>query len=116
MRNPPLQIGMGWKMDLLLGVGEVFLHLRPVNGVPPGLEIIGPAVLIFQVISMFPDVHTEESLTAIDDGIVLVRGGFDDEFSVAEQKPGPARAEALDARIVDFRFEVREAPEWGAVV
>src|SRR5580704_3501406 len=114
MRNPPLQIAMAWGMDLFLGVSEVFFHLRPVDGVPPGLEIIGPPVLIFQVISMFPDVHAEESLAAVDDGIVLVRGGFDDEFSVPEQQPGPARAEALDARIVDFRLEVREAAECGA--
>src|SRR5580658_4898424 len=63
---------------------------------------------------MFPDVHTEEGLAAIHDGIVLIRGRFDHEFSVAEQKPGPAGAEALDARIVNLRFEVREAAECGA--
>ena len=47
---------------LLLGVGEILFHLGPVDYVPPGGEIIGPAILILQVVGVFPDVHTEERL------------------------------------------------------
>src|SRR5271170_2120998 len=105
---------MWLRMDLLPSMGEIFFYLRPVDRVPPGLEIFGPAVLIFQVVGMLPDIHTKESLAAVHDGIVLVRGGFNHEFPVAEQKPGPARAEALGARVINLRFEIREAAECGA--
>jgi hypothetical protein len=32
-------------------------HFRPIDHVPPSLEIIGPEVLVGEIISVLPDVH-----------------------------------------------------------
>src|ERR1700723_511175 len=60
--------GAGFVRELLFGVGEVFGYLRPVDCVPPCLDIFGPAVLIFQVVGMFPDVETKKRLAPSHEG------------------------------------------------
>jgi hypothetical protein len=34
--------------------------LPPIHHVPPGSDVIGAAVLVFQVVGMFPDVEAEQ--------------------------------------------------------
>src|ERR1700730_758060 len=34
-------------------------HLAPVHRIPPRLEVIGPAVLVMEIIGVFPDVIAE---------------------------------------------------------
>ncbi len=39
---------------------EVLFHLVPVDNMPKGLNVIGATVLIFKVISMFPNIEGEQ--------------------------------------------------------
>jgi hypothetical protein len=42
--------------DLRPGLREVVRDLRPIDGVPPCLDVIGASVLIFQVVGVLPDI------------------------------------------------------------
>src|SRR5437868_9263423 len=54
---------------------ESLVDLFPVHDVPPGLEIFGAAIVVFEVIGMFPDVVAKNGEQALGDRIVLVRRG-----------------------------------------
>src|SRR5260370_41341438 len=75
-------------------------RLRPVHHVPKGLEVIRAAVLVFEVISVFPHVATEDrpAFATRDrlahDRIVLVSGGDDLEFAAVRHQPDPAAAKS----------------------
>lgn len=43
-----------------LGSGEALLDLGPVHDVPHFLEVGGTLVLVVEVVSMFPDIDTDE--------------------------------------------------------
>src|SRR5579863_1988657 len=116
--QPTRTSSVGFRMTMLVASsllrGRVIVgYLRPVDHVPPCLDIFGAAVLIFEVVGVLPDVKTEEGFAAVHDGIVLIGAGLDGEFAVAEQEPGPAGAEALGGGVVKFRFEVGERAESG---
>ena len=49
----------------------------PVDYVPPGGEILGAAVVVLQVVGVFPDVVAQDGEQALRDGIVLVGSGED---------------------------------------
>src|SRR5437879_4093467 len=42
-------------------------NLSPIDHVPPGLEVVGSAVLVFQIIGMFPHVRPEDRFVAFHD-------------------------------------------------
>ena len=44
----------------------------PVQRVPPGCDVVGSPVLIFEIIGMFPDVKTEERGLAFHDRAILI--------------------------------------------
>src|SRR4051812_31024044 len=102
----------------LLFAGKKFRNARPVDYVPDGPEVIRPAVLIFQVVGMFPYVHAEDRRAAggagwrehgiWHDGIVLICRGGDGQLAVFDDQPGPAGAEALGAGVLEFGFEIGE--------
>src|SRR2546421_524394 len=56
--------------------------LAPVQGIPPGLEVIGAAVLVAKIIGVFPDVIAHQRTFAIHDRIVLIWAGLDRELAV----------------------------------
>src|SRR5262245_17089221 len=45
---------------LFLGGVEAAGHLVPVDGVPPGGDVVGAAVLIVEVVGVLPDVEAED--------------------------------------------------------
>src|SRR4249920_1589266 len=45
----------------------------PVDDVPPCLEVVGPAVLVVEVVGVLPHVDAEERYVTVHDGRVLVR-------------------------------------------
>ena len=49
----------------------------PIDDVPPGVEIIGAAVLVLEVVGMFPDVVAHDGIETIRLGVVLVGSGCD---------------------------------------
>src|SRR5580692_8838243 len=94
---------------LLFRLSVVISSLRPVNGIPPGFDVIRPAILVLQVIGVLPDIEAEHGLAAVEDGIVLIGAGFNDQLAVANQQPGPAGAKAGGGGLTKLGFEVREA-------
>src|SRR5882757_375627 len=76
---------------------QSLVDLSPVHDVPPGGDVIGPAVLVFQVVRVLPDVDAEDGLLALHQRAVLIRGAFDHELAALIDHPGPATAEAADA-------------------
>src|SRR6266436_3648609 len=61
--------------------GEALVDLVPVDGVPPGREVVGTAVLVLEVVGVLPDVVAEDGVAALGDGVVLVGGGDDGELA-----------------------------------
>src|SRR5260370_29815632 len=64
----------GEESGLVSGPGEALFDRLPVDGVPPGREVVGPAVLGLSIVSGLPNGH------AGDGPLVLPPGGV----------PGPA--------------------------
>src|SRR5271166_4099983 len=81
---------------LLLGGVEALGHGVPVDHVPPGLEVVGPAVLILQIVGMLPDVVAHDRMLPGGHRIVLVRRAGDLQLAVGGQhQPRPPAAELL---------------------
>src|SRR5262249_50436348 len=89
--------------DVLPFTVVVLSGFGPVHDVPKGFEIISAAVLVLQVIGMFPNVAAEHryAFGAADclthQWVVLVGRGDDLQFPLVRNQPGPAAAEAADA-------------------
>jgi hypothetical protein len=96
---------------LLLRRGIVVADFFPIYNVPPGFDIIRPAVLVFQVVRVLPDIQTHNGFSPGHQWIVLVWRGFNRELTVLEDHPGPARPESSDAGLREFRLEIRERTE-----
>ena len=62
-------------------LSEALIDLVPVDDVPPGREVVGPAILVVQVVGVLPDVDTEDGLLAFHHRIVLVRCALDRELA-----------------------------------
>src|SRR5579872_4316056 len=83
----------------------------PIYDVPKRLEILSAAVLVFQVVGMFPNVGTENGPAfhpgnrLAHDRIVLVGRGDDFQLAVVHHQPGPAAAEASQASRLKFFLE-----------
>ena len=119
----PKRRGLGFLVrDVECGLerGEVvLLGLVPVNGIPPGFEVIGAAVLVVEIISVLPDVaaddgrafHAGHGLT--HEGAVLVGGGDDFELAVVDHEPSPTAAEARGPGLFKGLLESVEAAEFG---
>src|SRR5262245_19587913 len=73
---------------------QPFVDLGPVHDVPPRVDVVGPAVLVLQVVGVLPDVDAEDRLLAFHQRAVLVRGALDGQLAAAFDHPRPAAAEA----------------------
>ena len=80
--------------ELLLRFRVIVCDLRPVNGVPPGSRCIPAGGSGTSGSRRVPRRRGRRRLAAIDNRIVLVGGGLDHQFAVADQQPRPAGAEA----------------------
>src|SRR3954453_19836479 len=82
------------------------VHCIPVDHVPPGGEVVRSAVLVLQVVGVFPYVVAEDREVAVRQGVVLVGGADDRELAVAARdEPGPATAESFHSGVVELRLE-----------
>src|SRR5690349_1886658 len=63
------------------GLVEALLRFVPAEDVPPGGHVIRPAVLVFQIIGVFPYIKAEDRLLAFHDRVILVGGGEDGELA-----------------------------------
>src|SRR5829696_5258769 len=83
----------GRELSRLCG-GVALADFLPVDDVPPRLEVVRPAVLVFEIIGVLPHVVAEERALAVHQRRVLVR--LRDERELAVRRGGdehPARAE-----------------------
>jgi hypothetical protein len=104
-------LSSGGRLLVALGGGEALVDFVPVDGIPPGGEVVGAAVLVFEVVGVLPDVVAEDGVAALRDRVVLVGGGDDGELAGFEDEPAPAGAELLGGGLVEQlleRFEVAE--------
>src|SRR6266566_2068755 len=88
-------------------------NLVPVDNIPPGIEVLRTAVLIFEVIGMLPHVVTQDRIETVRQGVILVGGGNDSEAIATQNKPGPAGAKALHASIIECSLERIERAKLG---
>src|SRR5271155_3576216 len=96
---------------LLLGLFEAGVDFVPVDGVPPGGEVVGPAVLILQVIGVLPHVVAEDRVFALHQRAVLIGSGGDSELAAIPKDPAPAGAELLRRGVVELLLEGFEVAE-----
>src|SRR5206468_1122140 len=80
---------------------------------PPRGQVVGPAVLVLEVVRVLPDVDAEERRLPIGDRTVLVRRRHDGQAGAVPDEPGPAAAEALDPSVVHLLLKRLEASENG---
>src|SRR5918994_2335017 len=66
-----------------LGGGVALAHLAPVHYVPPRLQVVGPAVLVGEVIGVLPHIVAEEGAFAVHQRCVLVGLGLQRQLAVA---------------------------------
>ena len=77
----------------------ILADLGPVDHVEEGLDVIGPAILVIEVVGVFPDIETEDGRAgAIDDAgtharVVLVGCRTDAQLAVVDAQPRPAGSE-----------------------
>ena len=105
----------GWAV-YRLGFGdlsEAFADEIPVDDILEGFEVIGSAILVFEVIGVLPDIETEDGDSAGGVGAILIGEGFDGEFLVFINQPSPATSEDFEGGggIVFLKFG--EASEGG---
>ena len=69
---------------------QILRHKIPVDQIPPCRDVIRPAILIFQIIGVLPDVQTKNRLLALHQRIVLIRRARDRQLAAVADEPGPA--------------------------
>src|SRR5688500_12783125 len=89
------------------------VYFVPVNDVPPGFEIVSAFVLVFEIVSVLPNIHAEDRLGAFHERVVLVRSAGDFEFAAFDNEPRPAAAKSAGARRFQLFLEGFEAAESG---
>lgn len=84
-------------MHVLLGLGQPLSHVLPVGHLVDGLDVIGPDVLVLQVVSVLPDVDAKEwNQTGGGLQRILVGAGGNAETTSGLVVAQPAPAGALD--------------------
>src|SRR3989304_5574810 len=90
----------------------MFVHLLPVYHVEEGFNVIGPPVLILQIISVLPDVYAQDRFFPLAERIVLIRSGNNFQLSIADHQPSPAASKDSCPCIGEELLEFVEAAEF----
>src|SRR5580693_1352530 len=69
---------------------ESLVDLVPVHHIPPGADVVGAPVLIFEVVGVLPHVDPEHGLLPFHQRAVLVGGALDHQLSTMIDDPGPS--------------------------
>ena len=86
----------------------------PVYDRPDILDVVGTAILIAEVVSMLPDIDTEEGAKTMHYRVASVRLLRDDEFTIfLSREPSPTRAEERRASREEFLLEGFKAAPLG---
>src|SRR5260370_2767583 len=84
---------------------EALFRFLPVHYVPPGRDVFRPAVLIFQIIGVLPNIQTDHWKLAFHDGGILIGGGKDIELAAIFHEPSPAGSEPRGCCRPELFFE-----------
>src|ERR1700752_4079648 len=80
------------------GALEMRRGLVPVHRVPPGLEIVGAAGLVLEIVGVLPHIDADDGPRAVEQWRGLERGARALELAVlVDHEPRPAGAEAAGA-------------------
>lgn len=122
MRPAHASVFLRWQRRLLVKWLRLkaFRNFRPVHHVPPCGDEVGAAVLVVEVVSVFPDIEPEDGFTEIgvwDDAfherVVLVWGAGNFEFTILQDQPCPAGAETFGRGFAKSFFESVHGAEAG---
>src|SRR5437870_3727872 len=86
-------------------------HVVPVNHIKPGDNVIGPAILVFEVVGVLPNVDSEQRMSALANWVVLIRRSFYFQLLAVEHQPGPAAAKDFGGGLSKLALETRETAE-----
>ena len=100
------------RVGLLFRGGKSFSHGVPVNHVEKRRDVIGPAILVIQVVGVFPNVEAEDWGAAFHERAVLIGGAFDNQFAAIDAQPSPTASKPGCRRIGEFFFEAVETAEF----
>lgn len=102
------------------GAGEVVVYFGPIDHIPKSGDVIGPAVLVIEVVGMFPDIETEDGNAGTSGdgiahlGIILIGGGANGDRAIRfDDQPCPAGAKSAGGGGGKLFFEFVEAAEGG---
>lgn len=84
---------------------ESFAHEAPVDNLLESLEILHSAILILQIVGVFPHVDSEERSASGGKWTVLVGRCFDFEFAVTQGQPGPTATEHFQGDGLKFLLQ-----------
>src|SRR5439155_6515231 len=85
---------------------EPRLDRRPVQRVEPCSDVVGPLVLILQVVGVLPNVDAENRRQTFHIGAVLVRVRLDRHLALlVREQPGPSAAELADGSLLKLLLE-----------
>src|SRR5205807_2019763 len=68
---------------------------------------------VLEVVGVLPDVDAEQRGLALADRVVLIGSGGNGQAGAVVDEPGPARAELVDAGVLELGLEVVKGPEGG---
>src|SRR5262249_35440124 len=106
-------------LALLFGRFVVYCDFSPVHDAPERLEVIGAAILVFEVVGMFPDIATEDRFAFgagdrfAHERVVLIGGGDDFQLAIVYDQPGPTAAESAHTGGFELFLESVETVERG---
>src|ERR1700679_2994763 len=90
---------------------EALVYFVPIDGSPPGGEVVGTLVLVLEVVGVLPDIVAQDGIVPLGNWTVLVRGGDDFQLSAFKDQPSPAGTKLLSGGFIEQLFEVGEAAE-----
>src|ERR1044072_5676058 len=64
----------------------------PIHHVPPSGDVVRPAILVFQIVRVLPDIETEDGGLTLHEGVVLVGRARDRELAAVLDQPCPSGA------------------------
>src|SRR5215475_3790447 len=62
-------------------LAQSLIDLRPVDYVPPRVDVVGPAVLVLEVVRVLPHIDAKHGLLSVHQRVVLVRCALDRELA-----------------------------------
>lgn len=78
----------------------------PVDDLPDGSQMVGTAVLIVEIVGMFPHVDAHERLEVMTNGVAAVHFLRDDKLTVfVGGEPHPTRTEECSTLLLEFLLE-----------